>query len=1028
MAAPDDGSNTSASSAAFATLVTALAAQYAPPPSSAPTAAEVAEQEFNSASGASPQPAAEGSPPTPPSDGASNQTETPTAVKESAAEMSVPMLPLSLALMSSGSCTQIAIPVARLAEFLNELGAAAVQQQYADVQAWVQQRKRRRGGCEKIWGLILDADLEAEDPLAVIVDAGLPLPTTWWRTIHGWKAIWVFDRPADSDTFDAIAQQFTIAVPGGDPKSWSLDQAQHLPIVLKSTDDGVIEVKFLATQTNAQPLRIADYLPELPMRLQRALGSSRCLSAGERPAVEDYLAELGTPAPEETGSRSGPYACCPVSEQHDRPCFYIYRQENGSIDATCIGGHSGELTKFWSEPALYELATGKHISDAGIDALHDVPINWAGQSYIEDKLAEAFATEPQPRVLVATATTVWMRAHASKVILRARRLAESEGIVLTTQFPLNAFLRLCCEKIDGFDSTGPCRVAFDAVNQYLTLLHSNGSTQRIKTEGESLSVAPHLHEWKASRAHYIYATITSDKKTETKSISFTDQINVNGYASHWNKGMSGSADHLAALGVPILHHFPLPIAFEKDSCSIDPQTKCISITRTARMRAGDPKFDALDFFTKLQREGKLPLATEEDVPRYLMGMASPLVRRVAPGLLGVYVFEGPSGSGKEYMVIIINDTWEHSILIPTTVSFELHDVDDLEMNRGFHAASSAVYMRVKEAGKSIDKINSLIRFAATKHVTARGMQKDARQIPNSFTYLADTVEGLPERKEIARRTVVIGTRNIGDDVSKGEIRQQIIDRAPDIIAYLKAKIESQSPEWFLNQTNTQSRQVAQAALAKLFGATLPEVKGGSTDELFEYMLSFIKEHGEQEGKEQLEAAKSRGGKDGKETILFPSYGLGMLIGIMKDQVRNNCQEFFKQHGTTRSLEMFLKREANYHEVENGQLSYLRVEINGAPYAFKLVKGKRNFVLFDELKYCDRMGIEPIGPAKKKEAGEEQATAGDASPKADVSLRAAPTQSGTKQPQQEGGPMRFSSATLRSSKKQEGGAADATKRK
>ncbi len=1022
-----NGTDTPASNAAFTAFVSMIAAQYAPPISSAPTAVKVVEQEFNTASGASPPPAAEGSPPAapPPLGSASNQTETPTAVKESETHTGVPMVALSLALMSSGSCTQTAIPISRLAEFLNELGTAAVEQDFVDVQVWVQQRKRRRGECEEIWGVILDADVEAGDPLAVIVDAGLAMPTTWWKTRHGWKAIWVFDTPVDPATFGAISQQFTIAVLGGDPKSWSPDQAQHLPIVLKSTIDGVALVNFPAVQTNAQPLSVADYIPELPTRLQRALAGGRYLSAGERRAVEAYLLELGTPAPDENSSRVGPYDCCPASEQHDRPCFYLYRKDGGSIDGTCHGGHGGEGTKYWSEHALYALATGQHLAHAGIDALRDVPITWAGKEYLDAKFAEAFATEPNPEVLTAAAITVWMRARLALVTAKARRLAAEEGLAIDTGPTIEKALWFYERKIVGFDSTGPCRVAYDANQLGMVLLENNGKTTALKVKGETLAIRPHLHEWKASSAYDITAHVDTDKNG-TKTLAFGSFLNASDYESHWNKSFGGSETHLAALGFPVLNNFLLPIAFEQNRCVIDPQTKCISITRTARMRDGSPKFDAMEFFTKLQRDGMIPLATEEDVPRFLMAMASPLVRRVAPGLLGVYVFEGPSGSGKEYLVVIINDAWENSILVPALVSFELHDVDDLEMNRGFHAASSAVYMRVKEAGKSIDKINSLIRFAATKHVTARGMQKDARQILNSFTYLADTVEGLPERKEIARRTVVIGTRTISDDVSKGEIHQRIIDRAPDIIAYLKAKVESLSPEWFLNQTNTQSRQVAQAALAKLFGATLPEVKGGSTDELFEYMLSFVKEHGEQEGKEQMEAAKNRGSKDGKETILFPSYGLGMLIGIMKDQVRNNCQEFFKQHGTTRSLEMFLKREANYHEVENDQLPYLRVEINGAAYAFKLVKGKRNFVLFDELKYCDRMGIVPIGPAK---ACEEQATASDASQQADASPRAAQPQAEAAQPQQNHGPMRFSAAKLRSDNKQEQQeAVDATKRK
>ncbi len=460
----------------------------------------------------------------------------------------------------------------------------------------------------------------------------------------------------------------------------------------------------------------------------------------------------------------------------------------------------------------------------------------------------------------------------------------------------------------------------------------------------------------------------------------------------------------AALGLPVLHNFALPIAFKNDDCTIDPPTKCLHIIRTARMREGDPGFDALEFFTNLQRKGMIPLATEEDVPRYLMATASPLVRDIAPGLLGVYVFEGPSGSGKEYMIVTIQDTWENSILIPATVSFEIHDVDDLEQNRTFYAAAkSAIYLRAIEAGKSIEKINALIRYSTSKYVTARGMQMSPCQVLNRFTYFADTVEGLPERKEVSRRTAIIGTRHIDPAVSKGEVRQKIVDNAASIVRYLKTKVESQPREWFLNQRHTQDRQVAQAALAKLFGAQLHEVTSGSTEELFEHVLTYVNEHGKEEGKAQLAKGKLRGGKDGKEVTLFPSYDLNHLIDSMKGQV--GAQQFFKQHGTTRSIEMFLKREANYHGVEINQAPYLRVVIDGTPYAFKLIKGKRNFVLEKEIEFCNKLGIEPIGPPQNKE-NEDQASSG---------APAEPTtaKKTTAQDQQRRGPIKLSATKLRS---------------
>jgi len=927
---------------------------------------------------------------------------------DQAAQPAMPSIWVSIAMQFSTICIAVMIMVSQLAAFLNALGTATQEAGFCDVQIWLQRRRGKKAGDRaEIWGLVVDIDVQSPDPVGSFVDAGLPFPTCFWPTRHGYKGCWAFSCSVDTNMFVAIAQQFTISVPGGDPKSWSPEQGQHLPYVNKSTLDGNVPVKFTAVQTNPQPLQVDDFVPKLPMRLERALSGGERLDAGERKIVEDYLDDQGTPAPDEAGGRSGPYDHCPVAEQHDRPCFYVYRQEDESVDATCLGGHGGELVKRWSEPALFELATGRRRADAGISPLHDIPITWAGDEYLKQRFSITFASEPATDESVASAIAVWMRARASRVLMIANQLATSIGAQNTNAIALDRMVSFYQKKIKGFDLTGPCRVCLDSTTKTLRILRSDGSTESIKAKGETLTLGPHLHEWKASSAYDIRPKVTSDKKTGAKRLVFEYGFDVDENTSHWNKAMNGSSVHLAALGIPVLHNFALPIAFKKDDCTIDLSTKCLHIIRTAQMREADPKFDALDFLTNLQRKGMIPLATEQDVPRYLMAMASPLVRDIAPGLLGVYVFEGPSGSGKEYLIVTIHDTWENSILIPATVSFEIHDVDDLEQNRNFHAAAnSAVYLRAIEAGKSIEKINALIRYSTTKYVTARGMQIDPRQVLNRFTYFADTVEGLPERKEISRRTAIIGTRNIDPAVSKGEVRQKIVENAASIITYLKTKVESQPREWFLNQSHTQSRQVAQAALAKLFGAQLHEVASGNTEELFEHMLTYSKDHGQEEGKRQLAQGKQRGGKDGKEVALFPSYDVNHLIDSMKGQV--GAQQFFKQHATTRSIEMFLKREANYHEVEINQAHYLRVVIDGTAYAFKLVKGKRNFVLEEELVFCDKLGIEPIGPPQKKKTEE---TSSDTESQAPIEPTTARPKAA--EDHQRRGPIKISAAKLRS---------------
>jgi hypothetical protein len=872
-------------------------------------------------------------------------------------------VPLSFSVMSSGQCVVAVVPVAHVAEFLNDLGKATVKHNLADVQLWAQRRRSRTDPKPEIWGVLCDFDVAVDDPFGVLVDAGLPIPTAWWRTLNGWKPLWLFDRAANKSEFEAIAEQFTLSAPGGDPQSWSTNQAQHLPIVNKSTTNGLVVVTFDATQSNAQPMRVDDFVPELPVRLERAAGAGGRLSSGERKVVEDFLHDLGLTPPGDHGRSHGPFDRCLVTEQHDRPCCYVIRDAEGALRVTCMGGHGGEGVKRWSETALYGLATGSTVIRDGVVALHDIPVTWAGAEYMEQRWSALFVGDTHVGAQLRAARRVWMRARLQIVNEAARKRAAVLDAEVARGMSSEKALWYYEGKISGFDQTGPCRVAFNGVSDGLCILRDGGSVDEIHVRGETLSVAPHLHEWKASSAFDIRAKELHDKKTGAITLALGPDLDVTNYRSHWNKAFRGGRPHLAALGVPVLHNFPLPIAFQNDDCTIDHQTKCLSVTRTARMGPSDPKFDALDFFSQLQRRGQLPLASEKDVPRFLMAMASPLIRAIAPGLLGVYVFDGPSGSGKEYLIVTMSDTWQGSILLPTIAYYEIHDVDDLEQNRNFHAASaSAVYLRAVEAGKSLDKINALIRYSTSRYVTARGMYASPRQILNVFTYVADAVEGLPPSREISRRTVTIATRNIDERVSKGEVREKIIANAASIIHWLKAKVEGQSPSWFRNQVNTQTRQVGQAALAKLFDAELPVVTEGSVDELFELVLAYKQSFAQSEGEEQLAKAKARGPKGGKEPMTFHSYRLSHLIETMKDQV--GAQQFFRRYASQRSLEMHLRREVNYHDVEAKRLPYLRVNIDGTFYAFTFVNGGRNFVLEPELAYCDKLGIVPISPASE----------------------------------------------------------------
>jgi hypothetical protein len=72
-------------------------------------------------------------------------------------------------------------------------------------------------------------------------------------------------------------------------------------------------------------------------------------------------------------------------------------------------------------------------------------------------------------------------------------------------------------------------------------------------------------------------------------------------------------------------------------------------------------------------------------------------------------------------------------------------------------------------------------------------------------------------------------------------------------------------------------------------------------------------------------------------------------------------QLFRDFPTVRSIHLALQRELDYADVSRGRLPYLRIEHCGRALAFKLVRDGQSFVLESELKFCEAMGIVPVGP-------------------------------------------------------------------
>lgn len=859
-----------------------------------------------------------------------------------------PTVYLSLAPMAATECVSVAVPIQHVAQYLNAVGQDCAAAGIADVQVWIQRRKgKRKEDPAELHGVIIDIDEPHKDLLAVIGDIAAPVPNVIWQTANGWRAAYVFSKPVDAPMFERIGRQLTLALPGGDPSSWLITQGQRLPVAIKTTPAGPQPVTFTARMTNPVPLDVAAWRPEFPPRLARLVVGAACLTVPEREVVEAHLEEIGIPAPAEPGREM--YDACPVEQEHDTRCCYVNRADDGRIWAVCLGGHEGAGQMSWSEVHLFVAATERQVAGIALDAVRDIPPTWAGVEFLAERLGEGFKDVKFRDRLVEAGVETWKLARAQddfeSWVRRAEKVADGKTVESPT---LEDFLAVTEERLRGLRRGGCFAVYYDTGVAMLRLYQPDGSAIDIRVKADTLNPQTHAHEFMASLAYAIKVVVVEKEKNEV--IAWDKKID-RAFVSEFNKALSGHRGCLRALGFPKLKIYELPVAFVEPKLEIE-RDGLITGVRIVHRALGDASFDTMQFFLGLFRAGRLPLVSEEDVGRLVMAIASPFLRSIAPGLLGVYWVLGPSGAGKDFLAELIADIWEALAPSGGRAKFDVTVSEDLEHKREFFGAAGAVYARVKEAGKRAAVVEQVIRFAGTDRLSARGMRRDDTSIPNTFTFLADSAEDLPDRKEISRRTIPIRVVSVDDKkVSLGEVRKEVVSKAPDILANLKALVETQTAAWFLGQKNTGARPVIPVALAALLKVSLPKVEGRDLDELVDAMLDYTSTAmGQAEGAAQRTKARP---KDGKAPTVLPSYRLTHLIDMTA--AKPGCKQLFDRGGefsTPPAISKVIQRELVDIEwsYSGGSETYKVVTVNGIPHALKLVRSGRNFILVPEAQF------------------------------------------------------------------------------
>ena len=831
---------------------------------------------------------------------------------------------VSLALMAGLSVIAVPVPVPKLADFLNEVGERTASAGLVDVQFALQRRSTKAAdGLQAIHGIALDVDRGSADPLGDLQAAGLPVPTCFFNTVRGYRAVYACATEIPSEDFIDLARRAVLALEGADPGSWQPSQFQRLPICFKSTPGGTVRVAYPAVQTNAVPLDATAGALPFPGRLLRLLGSSAC-TAGERELIREYLDELGISAPDP--GTSFLYATCPAVELHDTPCSYVNVDEAGRISVHCLGGHGGEGAKHWSERDLVRLA-GAHLDEDSVneafDPLTDLPITAATIEYVKFQLRDWSELEQEAAV---------------QVLAREWARRESRGLVNP-----NIVLDVYSARLRGMPDIGPVSVYFDRVRGKIAFEDSQGHAYSISRE---MTIKLNAHEALSTAAHIL--EITQTEKGVIAEPGWAPYT-----ASLLNKLSGGYKDALRALGVAEVTRHDLPIAHVSEHWEIAPATRHIRATLVTNQLETVPEIDAVEFFLDRWRRGLLPLATENDARLFIALIASPLLRELGAGQLGVYWLVGPPGAGKDFLAEMGRHVWETVNTNAARLSFDLNIAGDLELKRSLEMAGGCIYGRAKEAGKRAGMAEILIRLAGTDSLSVRGLWKDERTIPNTFTIVADSAEDLPQRREISRRTVMITVAFIDDTVSKGAVLDEVRRAGPALLKNLKRLVESRPPEWYQQQASTGSRPLIPVALATLFGATLPEVQGEDLAELFEAMLAFTESAaGAEEGQAELLKAQKRRHKESTESCTFASYRFSYFIALSRDVPGN--RELFAAFGDTKvALVNRIMRESEYGAVRAGTARYMRVEIMGRPYAFR-IEVRRRFILVPELEYLTKM--------------------------------------------------------------------------
>ena len=229
--------------------------------------------------------------------------------------------PIPVALSNPWNGTPFVINVAsqNLAALLNEAGQQTKAAGLCDVKVRLQDSNATGNELTvQHSGIIVDIDRSYPDLLQVFEAAGLPQPNVIYQTTHGHRAVFVFEKPINSQVFEMVGKKFVVNIKGSDSASWLSTQDQHLPTCIETVRGQGVVVDFPAIQVHSNRLKTEEFLSELTPAFRKTIAPSGPLSSADRKVVEDHLASLGIAAPGEPGQLT--YPRCPEGPHSNCSC------------------------------------------------------------------------------------------------------------------------------------------------------------------------------------------------------------------------------------------------------------------------------------------------------------------------------------------------------------------------------------------------------------------------------------------------------------------------------------------------------------------------------------------------------------------------------------------------------------------------------------------------------------------------------------------------------------------------------------